>query len=131
MQIEDGFRRHLASYQIDGFLLDDIMVSALEAQPSPSNDCDFQRWLPADKTANLRPRLCVGRQGRSGRVHLLAGLSLNRIPSGKSGPTGMNCSSMGFSFERGRLSMRARASATSLQFSMKMAPRPSARVNHC
>jgi hypothetical protein len=28
MQIEDGFRRHLASYRIDGFPLDDIMVSA-------------------------------------------------------------------------------------------------------
>src|SRR5215471_15004683 len=56
-------------------------------------------------------------------------LSLNSIPSGKSGPTGMNCSSMRFSFERGRLSMRAQASAASLQFSMKMTPLPSPRVN--
>ena len=69
--------------------------------------------------------------GCSGRVHLLVGQSLNSIPSGKSGPTGMNCSSTRFAFERGRLSSRARASATSLQFSRKMTPLPSPRVNHC
>src|SRR5437870_9798928 len=32
------------------------------------------------------------------RVHLLAGLSRKSIPSGKSGPTGMNCSSTRFCF---------------------------------
>jgi len=67
----------------------------------------------------------------SGRVHLIGRGYLNSIPSGKSGPTGMYCSSIRFSFESGRLSMRARASATSWQFSMKITPLPSPRVNHC
>src|SRR5216683_2505778 len=81
MHAEDGFRRHLVSYRIDGFALDEIhhltrarstpritvpnaaYGFAFEVQPSPPNGRYFQHWLPAEKTASLRPRLCIGRQG--------------------------------------------------------------------
>ena len=104
-----------------------IRRKAIELQEPRSYFQHFFRSFRRFKTeSNAHRSPSVG-----GRVHLLVGLSLNSIPSGKSGPTGMNCSSMRFSLERGRLSTRARASATSLQFSMKMTPRPSPRVNHC
>jgi hypothetical protein len=32
----------------------------LKVRPSPSNGYYFLRWLPAEKTASLRPGLCIG-----------------------------------------------------------------------
>src|SRR5712675_2831726 len=102
MQIEDGFWRHLASYGIDGFPFYDIHhLARARSTPRitvPNAAYDF--GVRSSAIAVEWP-LLLALASSSGRVHLLVGLSRKSIPSGRSGPTGMNCSSTRFSLERG------------------------------
>src|ERR1700730_19448938 len=115
-------------------LLPALASSGKDCQPPPKALYRATRSTTNRRLA-LRQQYLIGEQMSpesrpSGRVHLLVGLSLNSIPSGKSGPTGMNCSSTRFSFERGRLLIRARAPRPALPVSREKTPLPPPRVAH-